>query len=54
MLRSQDGIYTFHVTTLETALQGLEPVMTLDVLEDGAPLAAVDIGGFTSEPRARR
>jgi hypothetical protein len=50
VLRSHDGIYTFHFTMLED----FEPVMTLEVLEEEAPLAVVDIGGYTSEPRPSR
>jgi hypothetical protein len=47
VLRSQDQIYTFHFTTFEE----LEPVMGLEVFEEDVLLTAVDIGGYTSEPR---
>jgi hypothetical protein len=47
VLRSQDQLYTFHFTTFGE----LEPVMGLEVFEQDVLRAAVDIGGYTSEPR---
>lgn len=47
VLRAAEGMYTFHFVTH----QDFEPVMSLDVLEDDVVLAAIDIGGYTSEQR---
>ena len=47
LLRSQDQVYTFQFTTFGE----LEPVMGLEVFAEDVMLAAVDIGGYTSEPR---
>lgn len=52
VLRSPGGVYTYHFTVLAGVFDGVEPAMALDVLEDGAPLAAIDIGGYVSESRA--
>ena len=47
VLRSQGQSYTFHFTTFGE----IEPVMGLEVFEGDVLLAAVDIGGYTSESR---
>jgi hypothetical protein len=50
LLRTSDQIYTIHFTTF----QDFDPAMILEILEEDVPLAVVDIGGYTSEPRPSR
>lgn len=48
VLRSQDQLYTFHFTTFNDEF-GL--AMGLEVFQEDVLLAAIDIGGYMSEPR---